>query len=547
MSIPSSRQSSRRSPRAAHQFVTRLAWGDAVGNQARYLRDLLRGWGYHSEIYAEQWDEQCRDLVRPVREYPRQANDDGALLIHHSFHSRELPLLARSPGRKALVYHNITPARFFEGFERRTAQASHAARDELLELSTLVECAYAYSGFSAEELVAAGFPNVSVAPFAVDWRVFDVPPDPVLRAELDDGCTNILFVGRIVPHKHVDDVLRVFTAYQRLLRPRSRLLIVGALQQQATYSNHLYGLRDALGPERVQFLGRLSSAQLSACFSVASAYLSMSRHEGFGVPLLEAMYRGVPVVAYGAAAVPETMGGAGLTTLTRDPLEVARLLAVVERGTRLREQLLDAQRTRVAALRQDAVAAQLKETLGPFLEGRLAPRAPGGAALRLALVSPELGARPDSDQARLARCVAEKLGEGTRVLTLRAGAPTPRQAPEKVQDGGLEVWRFTPDEPLARDGTAHLPGSSALEMAARSTQVPLVLLGLGGTSARELFSRATDRVWGVCEPTLPHAMQAEARRRLGARLLESSPSSSTEQLATRLAELLPRPPSAHAR
>src|SRR5690606_23604178 len=132
-------------------------------------------------------------------------------------------------------------------------------------------------------------------------------------AELDDGCANILFVGRAVPSKRVDDVLRVFTAFQRLYRPDSRLVLAGSLNRDSPHGAFLHQLRELLGAERVRFLGRVSAAQLSACFATATAYLSMSRHEGFGVPLLEAMYRGVPVVAHGAAAVPETMGGAGLT------------------------------------------------------------------------------------------------------------------------------------------------------------------------------------------------------------------------------------------
>src|SRR5687768_18296350 len=83
--------------RAVHQLVPRLAWGDAVGNQVRYLRELLRSWGYASEIYADQWDEECRPLVRPAKDYPREADDASALLIHHSFESRLVPLIARAP------------------------------------------------------------------------------------------------------------------------------------------------------------------------------------------------------------------------------------------------------------------------------------------------------------------------------------------------------------------------------------------------------------------------------------------------------------------
>jgi glycosyltransferase involved in cell wall biosynthesis len=516
-----------------------------VGNQARYLRELLRSWGYASDIYAEQWDEECRDQVRPAKDYPREADDGTALLIHHSFESRLVPLIARAPGRKAVVFHNITPARLFEGFERKVAEACTAAREELLALRPLVEGAYAYSGFSAEELSAAGFPHVSVLPFAVDWRAFDAPPDPVLRAELDDGCANLLFVGRAVPHKRVEDVLRVFTAWQQLYQPRSRLLIAGYLNRETPYGGALHALRDTLGPERVHFLGRVSAAQLSACFSVASAYLSMSRHEGFGVPLLEAMYRGVPVVAYGAAAVPETMGGAGLTTLSREPLEVARLLAVLERNPALRTQVLEAQRTRVGALSQEAVASGVKEGLRPFLEGRLDTARTAEAPAAYNLLCPALGSRPDSDMARLARRVAEKLGRA-RLLTLRSGPPSPRTAPEVERSGGLETWRFTPDEPLPREAAGELPPSSSLETAVVASEAVPVLLGVESASARELLSRRPGRLWGVADATLPAPARAEAQRKLGPRLLELS-SSQLDTTATRLAELLARPGEAHGR
>nr|WP_239014048.1 glycosyltransferase [Archangium violaceum] len=498
-----------------------MAWGDAVGNQVRYLRELLRGWGYASEIYAEQWDEECRSLVRPAKDLPREADETSALIIHHSFESRLVPLIARSPGRKALVYHNVTPARLFEGFEHKVAHACEAARDELLAMRSLVECAWAYSRFSAEELVAAGYSQVSVLPFAVDWRTFDVAPDPVLRAELDDGCANLLFVGRAVPSKRVDDVLRVFTAWQRLYQPRSRLIVAGYLNRETPYGAYLYGLKEMLGAERVQFLGRVSAAQLSACFSVASVYLSMSRHEGFGVPLLEAMYRGVPVVAYGAAAVPETMGGAGIASLTNEPLEMARLLAVLERDPALRREIIAAQRARVGQLGQEAVAEAVREALLPFLEGT--PRAPAARseASGVNLVCPGFVAFPEAPGSQLARRLAEQL-PGARLLTLD---PQPRPvelAPRSMRAGGLEVSAFTPDEPLPRDATRELPGSSSLQTALRTSRAPTVFLPADSLLARDTLPHLSIEAWGVRDASHP-AFTPGLAERLGQRLLTFEP------------------------
>ncbi len=173
-------------------------------------------------------------------------------------------------------------------------------------------------------------------------------PIPALQAEFDDGCTNVLFVGRVVPNKRIEDVLRVFTAYQRLYNPRSRLIIAGELGLTSPYAGWIRELRASIGAERVHLLGKVSRAQLSACFDRAHVYLSMSWHEGVGVPLLEAMHRDVPVVAYGAAAVPETLGGAGITVLTRDPVTVAQAIAVIQSDPEVRTRVVERQRRRVA-------------------------------------------------------------------------------------------------------------------------------------------------------------------------------------------------------
>ncbi|RKG87879.1 glycosyltransferase [Corallococcus terminator] len=525
-------------------MVARLAWGDAVGNQVRYLRDLLRGWGFASEIYADQWDESCRDQVRPAHDYPREADADSALLIHHSFESRLVPIVARSKGRKALLYHNVTPARFFEGSDRHVARGCTVAREELRALRDHVTHAWAYSHFSAEELTAAGYRDASVLPFAVDWNAFNVPADPALRAQMEDGCANILFVGRTVPSKRLEDVLRVFTAYQRLYQPRSRLLVAGTLSNSAPYDASVLALREQLGPERVVFLGRVDSAQLSACFASATAYLSMSRHEGFGVPLLEAMYRGVPVVAYGAAAVPETMGGAGVTTLTDDPVEVAGLLAVLERDAALRARVVDAQRERLAPLDQETVARRVREALTPFLEGR-AParekRGPDGPTV----VCPGFETAPDAPMSRLARAVVDRL-PGARLWTVRRQVMPLQLAPKEARSDGAAVWHFTPDEPASREGQ-DVPPSSSLETAVCCATGPVLFAGADEEVARRTVTRLHSRTvaGGVWETR--RAPDEGVRLALGARLWELSPGADVDALATDVAQALEAGGRTHAR
>ncbi len=528
--------------RAVHQFLPRLAWGDAVGNQVRYLQALLRAWGHASEIYADQWDEECRPLVRPADTWPREADEASVLLIHHSIESRRVPLLSRGPGRKALVYHNVTPASLFEGFDRKVAAACEAAREELLALRPCVEATYAYSHFSAEELTAAGFPSVAVLPFALDWGAFHAPADPTLQAEFEDGCVNILFVGRAVPSKRIDDVMRVFTAYQRLYQPRSRLLIAGSFNRDSPYGTYLHGVKELLGAERIHLLGRVSASQLSACYAVATAYLSMSRHEGFGVPLLEAMERGVPVVAYGAAAVPETMGGAGLATRTRDPLEVAQLLAALERDRGLREQVLAGQRARLASLGQEAVAEQVRVGLRPLLESSPALDVMSASDPGVRLVCPGFVSHPEAPASRLARGLAEQL-PGARVLTLSPATPLPSPGPWRQQEGAATVWHFSPDQPLpsCAGEESPLPGSSSLEMAVRASSAPVVFLDASTEVARHILPHVAGRAWAVQGGTVP-----EWARALGPRLLPLA-AGQEEVSLRRLVDTLRSPGETHAR
>ncbi|RKH11201.1 glycosyltransferase [Corallococcus praedator] len=537
----SKRGTASRSVGRVHQLVSHLAWGDAVGNQVRYLRDLLRGWGFDSEIYANEWDEACRDQVRPARDYPRDASSDSALLIHHSFESRLVPLVAKARGRKALLYHNVTPTRFFEGVDRHVAQGCTAAREELRALRDHVSHAWAYSHFSAEELAAAGYRDASVLPFAVDWNAFDVPPDPALRAQVEDGCANILFVGRTVPSKRLEDVLRVFTAYQRLYQPRSRLLVAGTLSNSTPYDASVIALREQLGPERVVFLGRVDASQLSACFASATAYLSMSRHEGFGVPLLEAMYRGVPVVAYGAAAVPETMGGAGLTTLSDDPVEVAGLLAVLERDAALRAQVVAAQRDRLAPLDQQTVARRVHEALTPFLEGRSPVQAkPGPDAATV--VCPGFDTAPDAPMSRLARAVVDRM-PGARLWTVRRGVMPLQLAPREERREGTPVWHFTPDEPTS-PASSDAPASSSLETGVRCATGPVLFAGAEEV-ARRTAAQVQAHAWGVWEAR--RAPDAGVRRLLGPRLKELKPDTDVDALARDLARELDAGGRTHAR
>jgi len=482
-----------------HQYVSALSWGDAVGNLARAWQAAFRSWGHSSEIYAGLMDERSRTDARPSSAYAAEASEDAVLLIHHSFESREMSLLERAPGRKAVVYHNVTPASFFEGQDARMARSCLKAREELQALSSFVETAYAFSRFSAEELTAAGFENPTVVPFALDFERLDVPPDTTLLGELSDGCANVLFVGRAVPNKRLEDVVRAFTAYQRLYQPRSRLIVAGEWSAHSPYVAGLRALMAQLKPERVLLLGRVTQAQLSACYAKASAYVSMSCHEGFGVPLIEAMHHGVPVLAYGAAAVPETLGGAGVCTLSPSPEEMARLLAVFDQNPEARARLLHREKARAVDFSLTRALPALRDALAPLLAPRRLhvtrppPDLPG-----VTLVAPLLDAQPEAPLSVAARSLAVSLGTSAdvQILTLKAEGRPSGNGPEVQNEGLVSVLKYTPETPFS-ENAAPPSRSSSLEMAVRVSKDPVIFFDSGTLISRALLPEVQARSFAV--------------------------------------------------
>jgi hypothetical protein len=256
------------------------------------------------------------------------------------------------------------------------------------------------------------------------------------------------------------------------------------------------------------------------------------------------MERGVPVVAYGAAAVPETMGGAGLATRTRDPMEVAQLLAVLEREPALRKKVIAGQRSRLASLEQEAVAERIREELRPLLEGTLSPSTEPRSSARVDLVCPGYASHPRAPASQLARRLAEQIPEA-RVLALSPTPPLLSVSPRVEQEGSLSVWYFSPDQPLPKDasGDSQLPGSSSLELAVRTSSASAVFLDAGAAAARSALPHVQGRAWATHEATAPVPEEA---RSLGERLIAYD-AGKLETALRRLAESLRGSGVTHAR
>jgi glycosyltransferase involved in cell wall biosynthesis len=201
----------------------------------------------------------------------------------------------------------------------------------------------------------------------LDFDAYRVPPSRVIRKLYADGKTNILFVGRMIPNKKIDDLIKSFAFYQRHLNRRSRLLLVGDYRGHERYFRRLLELIDELRARDVVFTGHVAQDELMAYYSAADLFLCLSEHEGYCVPLVEAMHAGVPVIAYAAGAVAETLGGGGILLRDKAPELVAFLIDEVTRNASLRQELLAGQSRAVGRIRSTDFGALLMERLAPVL------------------------------------------------------------------------------------------------------------------------------------------------------------------------------------
>jgi glycosyltransferase involved in cell wall biosynthesis len=352
---------------AVHQFVPTLNPHDATGSHTLLLRDILRAAGWRSEIFAEAIHDDLAAEAHKHWMYPDHAAEGDVHIYQFSTSSAVAGFLAERTEPLIVDFHNFTGPEHFAAWEPHTEQRAARAHEELVQLASRAQLGLADSRFNEGCLRQAGYRRTTVIPVLVDYDRVGAPPDARVATELAaskrDGGADILFVGRIVPSKRQHDLIKALWVYRRLYDPAARLHLVGGTSSFA-YLKALRGFVRDLGlVGAVRITGEVSDSALAAYFSAADAYLSLSAHEGFGVPLVEAMAAGVPVVALGVGAIAETVGDAALLLAGRDPLYTAAALQRVCTDAVLRQRLLDAGRCRVPQLSLDVVAAQVVEAI----------------------------------------------------------------------------------------------------------------------------------------------------------------------------------------
>jgi L-malate glycosyltransferase len=336
-----------------HQFLSTFAGRDAIGMHTLRVRRLLREAGFESDIYAVDTHDDVRDQALDPKTFRSRAHatDDAWILYHFSIGSPLFDFVRELDVPLALDYHNVTEAKYFWRWEPRAATSMLEGRRQLALAAPVVRFALADSEFNERELIELGCPRTAVAPILIDFADYDSPPDPGLLAERrrvqSGGGSDWLAVGRIAPNKCQHDVLLAFAVYCRIYDPRARLTLVGG-QSAGHYWRALHRLAEDLGVAgAVTFTDVVSHAELMACYRTADVLLCLSEHEGFNVPVLEAMHFDVPVIAYAVSAVPDTVGDGGLLLTDKDPVIVAAAADRLRSDASLRQSLVEAGRKRV--------------------------------------------------------------------------------------------------------------------------------------------------------------------------------------------------------
>ncbi|NQT93373.1 MAG: glycosyltransferase [Lentisphaerae bacterium] len=350
-----------------HQITQGFAYGDATSNMALTLQQQLLGMGVSSSrIFsrAENIGSDQHDRCLDIGEHVGSASAENVILYHYGNASPLSAYYANAPGRKILVYHNVTPACYFRALAPDTAVRLDAARGEL---STLADCTDLCCGISAFNLAGVsecGFRKTMVFPAWIDKDALGVRPSPAILHRYRDGFINLLFVGRVAPNKKIEDLLRLYQCLKKS-RPdlRVRLIVAGSTVGMELYKTYLAAKCLEAGLDGVVFTGHVTQADLNAYYRVSHAFLCASEHEGFCIPLMEATFFGLPVFAFDIPGVRETLEGTGVLFLERDFRYAAEIIARVVASSSLTSAVVDGQKTRLLYFSSERVAEHLAEAL----------------------------------------------------------------------------------------------------------------------------------------------------------------------------------------
>lgn len=345
-----------------HQILPRFEMGDAISYHSLYIRDTLDEANYTNSIYASSVEENSKHICSELEHFDEFIdNRDDVLIFHFSVYDESYKKLLESKNKKILVYHNVTPPEMIEKYNKEVAEICRKGKALLPELK-LVDLAVADSEFNRQDLLNCGFEEhrTRVLPIKPMLNRFDAfKDDKAMAKRLCDGRLNMLYVGRVYPNKGIFDLVRIFACLNRYVNARTRMLVAGSCLKD--YLADVISLVREYGIEKEFFiLDKVTDQELGTLFRYSHMYISMSDHEGFCVPIVEAMSFDLPVLAYDAGAVADTMGGAGVLVKEKNPEDIAVLADMILTESGIRDQILARQKKRIDFFTGKSIDEELK-------------------------------------------------------------------------------------------------------------------------------------------------------------------------------------------
>jgi glycosyltransferase involved in cell wall biosynthesis len=393
----SARASAAVGPERIDQVVPSFGRRDAIGTHVLHLRQVLRDAGYASDIWCRGAFDEVRAECHLLGELSPLARPRTWWLYHFATGSPEADLLARRPEPVMVDYHNFTPPELFGTWAPEAVGDAFLGRVQLTELAARTTFAMADSAFNEQDLLAVGYRRTVAVPPLFDPGAHEHAVDGTLLAERrrqrQGGGADWLFVGRVAPSKAQHDVVKAFACYRRWFDPDARLHLVGASVGHA-YPRALERFARRLGlGEAVLLAGSVTDEELAAYYATADVFVCLSDHEGFCIPVVEAMHLGVPVVAFDAGAMGETVGTGGLVLGHKAPATVAVAVDRAVREPELRARLVSAGKRRAASFSFATTRRRWRAAIDEAV--RAAPPAPHAAvpAARATATMPGAAAR----------------------------------------------------------------------------------------------------------------------------------------------------------
>ncbi|MGV3664918.1 MAG: glycosyltransferase family 4 protein [Leptospira bouyouniensis] len=305
-----------------HQFSAGFQLGDAISQEMLEMKRLLAKEGYTGKIYAENVYSNDRKYAEKISKVNIKPQD--VIVYHHSIHSKVLDFLLQFPNKKILIYHNVTPENFFEPYDLRFSYLLRRGREDLEIIRDHFQHSFAVSSFNLAELIQIGFKHVRLLPLHLNFQKWD--HNHIESKHKTFVFPSFLFVGRIAPNKCQDDLIRFARSWKSIYGNQFSLRMLGFCNpDQQSYLDELNFMITQFDLQNeVKIIPYVDEAMLKKIYLESNLFLSMSEHEGFCVPLLEAMHFQLPVVAYAAGAVPETLGNSGILFHSKDFNQLVR-------------------------------------------------------------------------------------------------------------------------------------------------------------------------------------------------------------------------------